>query len=161
MKNIFKFAAMAFAAVVMFASCDSKDDDAPKATIEKQWEAEFGYAWDFGTTTKNQVYYTMPSMGEENAETGKIDLMAMPVGTILEIVETDATSGVIKVEADAFDEEYNPIKVQGEIPYKDLTINSVSVDMGITSGCQPTGEWLELKAMDASKYNWVPMQMEM
>lgn len=161
MKNIFKFAAMAFAAVVLAGgatSCEEKEEGM-KATIHpilKQWEnVEQGLVFDFGTTTPNQIYYSMLMMGQENEETGKIELMAMPLGKILSIEETDATSGTIKVEAETMDENYNPIKVQGEIPYKDLTINSVTVDAGIISGCKVTGQDLKLVAL--TPYVWAPM----
>ena len=161
MKNIFKFAAMAFAAVVLAGgatSCEEKEEGM-KATIHpilKQWEnVEQGLVFDFGTTTPNQIYYSMLMMGQENEETGKIELMAMSLGKILSIEETDATSGTIKVEAETMDENYKPIKVQGEIPYKDLTINSVTVDAGIISGCKVTGQDLKLVAL--TPYVWAPM----
>ena len=162
MKNIFKFAAMAFAAVVLAGgatSCEEKEEGM-KATIHpilKQWEnVDLGLAFDFGTTTPNQIYYTMLMMGQENEETGKIELMAQPLGKILSIEETDATSGTIKVEATGFYEETGePITVQGEIPYKDLTINSVTVDAGIISGCKVTGQDLKLVAL--TPYVWAPM----
>ena len=161
MKNIFKFAAMAFAAVVLAGgatSCEEKEEGM-KATIHpilKQWEnVEQGLVFDFGTTTPNQIYYSMLMMGQENEETGKIELTAMPLGKILSIEETDATSGTIKVEAETMDENYNSIKVQGEIPYKDLTINSVTVDAGIISGCKVTGQDLKLVAL--TPYVWAPM----
>ena len=73
MKNIFKFAAMAFAAVVMFASCDKKDDktpDAPAATLDgkvlKVTVENMGDIYfDFGKFAANQI-----TMGMDGAMYG-------------------------------------------------------------------------------------------
>lgn len=154
---------MALAAVVLVGGVTScEPDQEEKANIMKQWTCEYSgmtLAFDFCTTTPDQIYYTMLEYGTENEETGKIELTAMPVGKILSVEETDATSGTIKVEAQGYDEETNmPITVQGEIPYKDLTVNSVSVDAGIVNGGQVTGQWLPLTVLrSSSKYVWVPM----
>lgn len=160
---------MAFAAVVLAAgatSCEEKEEGM-KATIHpilKQWQGEVEgmgtLLFDFGTTTPNQIYYSMlMGIEEEDEETGKLTLMAMPIGKIISIEETDATSGTIKVEAEAYDDDDNPIKVQGEIPYKDLTINSVSVDAGLLGGAKPTGQWLDFVLL--TPYVWAPMPMGM
>ena len=49
MKNIFKFAAMAFAAVVLAGgatSCDNKDEKEPLTIDGKQWEATWDMMYD-------------------------------------------------------------------------------------------------------------------
>lgn len=170
MKNIFKFAAMAFAAVVLAGGATSCEPDQEEKesikttlTILKQWKVmdeDMGMelAFDFGTTTPNQIYYTMTMMGQDNEETGNIDLIAMPIGKIIDIVETDETSGTIKVEGPSgeYDEEGNPKMIERELPYKDLTLFSVSIDKGIAQGLITTGNWYNFTLLSPS-YVWAPM----
>ena len=126
MKNIFKFAAMAFAAVAMFAACEPEDKGGKDAlTLDgKQWvyTSELDgivstSLIDFGATAKDTFYYGFVNDGA---------VMVMNPGTYT-ITPTDATSGTITIVYKGWSEEDQTI----EFEYTDLTENSVKIDEGI------------------------------
>lgn len=135
MKNIFKFAAMAFAAVVMFASCDKKDDKTP-ATVSidgKQWVFELsgtGVFLDFGLKKDGILCsgYCDPTTLES--------MMGQSLGAYT-ITATDATSGTINVEAvDPATGEPTTYAYK----YMSLSEKSVKIDINLVYGQAPAEE---------------------
>ena len=133
MKSIFKFAAMAFAAVAMLTACNKEnpanndgdnDGNTPAAlSIDgKQWTA----AWDamggvdcvidLGVTTPGTLY-----IAYDASDFGLPGYATYFTGTYT-ITETDATSGVITLTVDG---------QQAEIPYSNLNENSVAISFAI------------------------------
>ena len=125
MKNIFKFAAMAFAAVLLVASCEKKEDDKETLSIDgKQWVTNMegtGIFLDLGLKKKDTLCsgYCDPTTLES--------MMGMSVGTYT-VTATDATSGSINVNG------MDPMTGAEAVltyKYKDLTESSVKIDFGI------------------------------
>ena len=97
MKNIFKFAAMAFAAVVMFASCDKKDDKTP-ATVSidgKQWSYAFNYGGMMETTAVLDLGVTNEGIGAIYMDMGGMYFPGF-AGTYT-ITAKDGASGTISL----------------------------------------------------------------
>lgn len=134
MKSIFKFAAMAFAAVAMLASCD-KDQNGKKDSLSidgKQWQVDMDgmlLVIDFGVTDNGSIGYGM-GMSAEDEETGEMVTEYMygyALGQNYVVVPTDATSGKVVYYADLdYDGELD--ETQYELLYKDLTETSVSFE---------------------------------
>ena len=125
MKNIFKFAAMAFAAVLLVASCEKKED---ALSIDgKQWVTEMegmGVFFDLGLKKKDTLCsgYCDPTTLES--------MMGWSVGTYT-VTATDATSGSINLNGiDSYTGEEGLLVFK----YKDLTESTVKIDFGIIYG---------------------------
>jgi len=122
MKNIFKFAAMAFAAVLLVASCEKKED---ALSIDgKQWvtnQEGMGVFLDLGLKKKDTLCsgYCDPETLES--------LQGWSVGTYT-VTATDATSGSINVNGV---DPGNGEEAVLSYKYKDLTESSVKIDFGI------------------------------
>ena len=122
MKNIFKFAAMAFAAVLLVASCEKKE---PALSIDgKQWVTELegtGVFLDLGLKKKD-------TLCSGYCDTTTLEsMMGMSVGTYT-VTATDATSGSINVNG------VDPMTGAEAVlsyKYKDLTESTVKIDFGI------------------------------
>lgn len=149
MKNIFKFAAMAFAAVVMFASCDKKDDktpDAPAATLDgrvlKVTVENMGDIYfDFGKFAENQI--TMGMDGAMYGMEGTI-IAINPLGSYV-VKATDATSGVITRTVAVGD----GTSVSQDVPYSGLTETSCTIDLILISmEGTATGEFVDATLVD-------------
>ena len=122
MKSIFKFAAMAFAAVAMLASCD-KDQNGKKDSLSidgKQWQATWDMMgdvpclFDFGLTTSGVFYFAYDTSAMQGP-----GWMTYFTGSYT-IAATDETSGVITFQ--------NGVTLN----YKDLTANSVTITSDLT-----------------------------
>ena len=130
MKNIFKFAAMAFAAVLLVASCEKKED---ALSIDgKQWVTEMegmGVFLDLGLKKKDTLCsgYCDPETLES--------LQGMSMGTYT-VTATDATSGSINLNGM---DPYTGAEALLVFKYKDLTESTVKIDFGIVYG-MPTTE---------------------
>ena len=120
MKNIFKFAAMAFAAVAMFAACEPEDKGNEKDALPtpdgKQWVVS-GYmpmVYDFGVTEENVITqgYAMEGMYYKQP---------FPLGENYTVTPKDATSGSITYETDG---ETGVIELT--MTYENLTEDSVT-----------------------------------
>ena len=132
MKSIFKFAAMAFAAVAMLAACNKEnpannDGDnggntpAALSVDGKQWfaaEALMGAdcVMDLGVTTPGTLY-----IAYDASSFGLPGYAAYFTGTYT-VTATDATSGVITLTVEG---------QQAEIPYNNLNENSVAISFAI------------------------------
>lgn len=124
MKNIFKFAAMAFAAVLLVASCEKKDEKPALSIDGKQWVTNMertGVFLDLGLKKKNTLCsgYCDPTTLES--------MMGMSIGTYT-VTATDKTSGTINV--DGMDPMTGEPAVL-EYKYKELTETTVKIDFGI------------------------------
>ena len=120
MKSIFKFAAMALAAVAMLSACN-KDNNPAALTIDgKQWEATWDMMmdvpclFDFGLTTSGTFYFAYDTSEMEGP-----GWMTYFCGSYT-IAATDGTSGVITFENGS------------TLNYKDLTANSVTITSDLT-----------------------------
>ena len=135
MKSIFKFAAMAFAAVAMLASCD-KDQNGKKDSLSidgKQWMTEMqgtGVFIDLGVKKAGMSY-----SGYCNPET-YASLQVMSLGEYT-VTATDETSGTINVEGV---DMYTGEPATMVFRYKDLTESSVKIDFGIVYGMPTEGD---------------------
>lgn len=123
MKNIFKFAAMLFAAVALFASCDNKEEKPAALSIDgKQWSVSFMYGGmmeatlilDLGVTTENMatIYVGGDALG------GIYPMM----GGNYTVTPTDATSGKIAIV-----DPYDPSAAELVFNYSDLTEATVKL----------------------------------
>ena len=130
MKNIFKFAAMAFAAVLLVVSCEKKE---PALSIDgKQWVTEMegmGLFLDLGLKKKDTL-----CSGYCDPET-LVSLQGMSMGTYT-VTATDATSGSINLNGM---DSYTGEEAVLVFKYKDLTESTVKIDFGIIFG-MPTIE---------------------
>lgn len=130
MKNIFKFAAMAFAAVLLVASCEKKED---ALSIDgKQWVTEVegaGLFLDLGLKKKDTL-----CSGYCDPETLE-GLQGWSIGTYT-VTATDATSGSINLNGI---DSYTGEEALLVFKYKDLTESTVKIDFGIIYG-MPTIE---------------------
>ena len=151
MKNIFKFAAMAFAAVVLAGgatSCDNKDKEDPatlNGKVLKVYVENMGgdYYLDFGVFAKDQI--TMGMDGEMYGKPGTI-VAINPLGSFV-IKATDASSGVITRTVD----NGNGTTVSQDVPYSNLTKTSCTIDlMIIASEGTATGEFVDVTLIDPS-----------
>ena len=151
MKNIFKFAAMAFAAVAMFAACEPEDKGNEKDALPtpdgKQWVCEEEVTWvcDFGVTKKDTQYQGMLYQTGEN---WAVNTMG---GNSYTITPTDETSGVITL---TISNEYGDTEPEVlEFKYSDLTETTVKMDAGLASMSPcPYEEMLEF-TLATEKYN--------
>ena len=123
MKKIFKFAAMAFAAVALFASCDllnnnENDEQNAAASLDgKQWIAPWAAmgvdcVMDFGATTPGTFY-----LAYDANEMGLPGFATYIVGEY-SIVPTDNTSGVVNITVEG---------MPAQIQYSNLDEDSVSI----------------------------------
>mgnify|MGYP003325602275 CR=1 FL=1 len=144
MKNIFKFAAIAAAALVVLVSCEKKEETNPITIDGKQWVTELqgmGCFIDLGVKKAGMSY-----SGYVDLET-LASLQAMSLGEYT-VTATDATSGTININGTDM--------MTGEpallaFPYKDLTETSVKIDNGIIYGMPSMGEVVYLDFTVASK----------
>ena len=143
MKNIFKFAAMAFAAVVLAGgatSCDP-DQEEPKHPLDgKQWVTkleETGFFLNFGVTEANMACKGYCDL------TDYMPLMTLPMGSY-SFQATDETSGFINISDKFMDEDENgnevEVVISNSFPYMNLTESSVDIDTGILMGMPSEGE---------------------
>lgn len=144
MKSIFKFAAMALAAVAMLAACnkdnnpaDNGGNESAALTIDgKQWMTSMegaGVFIDLGVKKAGMSYsgYCDPETYES--------LMTMSLGEYA-VTATDETSGTINVEGvDMMTGEPATLVFR----YKDLTESSVKIDFGIVYGMPTEGDEIE------------------
>ena len=111
MKKIFKFAAMAFAAVAIFASCDllnnnENDEQNTAASLDgKQWIAPWtamgvDCVMDFGATTPGTFY-----LAYDANEMGLPGFATYIVGEY-SIVPTDNTSGVVNITVEGMPAQF-------------------------------------------------------
>jgi hypothetical protein len=126
MKNFFKFAAVAAAALAMLVSCEKKGEDAPLTLEGKQWICTFeDYAGevpcvlDFGATKSGKMLVGVK-------RDGKWEEDGMICSATYTIEKTSETSGVITYVSDYLmdlmgDEEFATEK----LCYSELTENSV------------------------------------
>ena len=124
MKNIFKFAAMALAAVALFAACDNKEGEETEEPVSysidgKQWTA----AWeamgvdcvvDFGVTTPGTCY-----LAYDATELG-LPGFATYVAASYTVTPTNETSGVINLTLDGQE-------AQAQVQYSNLDEDSVKI----------------------------------
>ena len=117
MKNIFKLAAMAFAAITLFASCDNKEETQEPLSIDGQ---QYTGAWtamgvdcvmDFGATTPGTFY-----LAYDGTEMGIAGFLSYITGAYT-ISATDETSGVVTITVEG---------QQAEIKYSNLDKDSAS-----------------------------------
>ena len=143
MKNIFKFAAMAFAAVVLAGgatSCDNKDEKEPLTIDGKQWiyimESEYE-----GVVTKSGLFTDLGVNKKGILSYGYVDPETFDVimGTSMDpytINTIDETSGSIDlISSQMTDENGDPMIIS--FKYTELTKNSVKIDVGIVMGGMP------------------------
>lgn len=151
MKKIFKFAAMAFAAVALFASCDMLDNNqnddqnqepAALSVDGKQWSVDFMYGGmmeatlilDLGVTTENMV--TIYVGGD--AFGGIYPMM----GGNYTVTPTDSTSGKIAIV-----DPSDPSAAELVFNYSDLTETSVKLT------CAAEAFAMENAEAEAVEYN--------
>lgn len=126
MKKFMKFAAVAAAVLSLCVACQKDDEETP--TLEgKQWVFEMWYnkvdgqniyspaVLDFGVTVPGKIVCAQ-------AEPGGSEYQMLYDPSDYEIVETDATSGVIKLVVYGVDDEYK---------YSKLTNKTVVLSGGI------------------------------
>lgn len=144
MKRVFKFAAMAFAAVAMLAACNKDENPADNSgnggnepaalTIDgKQWMTDMqgtGVFIDLGVKKAGMSY-----SGYCDPET-YVSMMGMSLGEYT-VVATDAASGTINVEGV---DMYTGEPATMVFRYKDLTESSVKIDFGIVYGMPTEGD---------------------
>lgn len=146
MKNIFKFAAMAFAAVLLVASCEKKGDEKEPATLDgkvlKIEVENLGEVYlDFGVFAENQI--TMGMDLEIYGMPGVIGGMN-PLGEYT-IKATDATSGIITRTVLQGDGS----TVSQDVPYKNLSEKSCTIDLKIVAmEGEATGEFVDVTLID-------------
>ena len=132
MKKIFKFVAMAFAAVALFASCEN-EENAALSIDGKQWMTSMegaGVFVDLGVKKAGMSY-----SGYCDPET-YVALMGMSLGEYT-ITETDETSGTINIAGvDNMTGEPATLVFR----YMDLTEDSVKIDFGIVYGMPTEGD---------------------
>ena len=142
MKNIFKFAAMAFAAVLLVASCEKKEDATIDGKVLKIEVDNLGEIYlDFGVFAKGQI-----TMGMD------LEMYGMPgvIGAINPLGEytikaTDATSGIITRTV----VEYDGSTVSQDVPYKNLSDKSCTIDLRIVAmEGEATGEFVDATLID-------------
>ena len=116
MKKIFKFAAMAVAALAMLISCEENEE--PTLSIDgKQWIAPWAAmgvdcVMDFGATTPGTFY-----LAYDANEMGLPGFATYIVGEY-SIVPTDNTSGVVNITVEG---------MPAQIQYSNLDEDSVSI----------------------------------
>lgn len=122
MKKFMKFAAIAAAALSLCVACQKDNEETP--TLEgKQWVFEMWYdndhyssaVLDFGVTVPGKIVCAQ-------AEPGGSEYQMLYDPSDYEIVATDATSGVIKLEVYGLEDEYQ---------YSKLTNKTVVLSGGI------------------------------
>ena len=137
MKNIFKFAAMLFAAVALFASCDNKEEKPAALSIDgKQWMTSMegaGVFIDLGVKKAGMSY-----SGYCDPET-YVSMMAMGLGEYTITANDDATGAINIAGIDPYTGEPATLVFK----YKDLTDASVKIDFGIVYGMPTEGDVIE------------------
>ena len=151
MKSIFKFAAMAFAAVAMLASCDNKDENGksyPDALSGKVLKVAselmpgMDIYLDFGKFAEGKI-----TMGAD------LDMYGMPgvYGAINDLGSyvvnpTDATSGVITRTVDNGD----GTTASQDVAYSDLTATSCKIDLIVVGSNEGLvqGEFVDVTLVD-------------
>ncbi len=133
MKNIFRFATMALAAVVLMGgvtSCDNKDEKESLTIDGKQWVTEMegmGAGIDLGLKKDNTLcafYFDLETL---------VAQQGMSIGEY-SITTTDETSGTINTTGlDWMTGSTIEIKYE----YRNLTKSSVEIDAMITTGQPP------------------------
>ena len=122
MKKFMKFAAIAAAVLSLCVACQKDNEETP--TLEgKQWVFEMWYdndnyssaVLDFGVTVPGKIVCAQ-------AEPGGSEYQMLYDPSDYEIVATDATSGVIKLEVYGLEDEYQ---------YSKLTNKTVVLSGGI------------------------------
>ena len=118
MRNMFKLAAMAFAAIALFASCEGKEEATVKNSIEgKQWIAPWEImgvdcVMDFGATTPGTCY-----LAYDANELGLPGFATYITGAYT-VKETDVKSGVVTITVEG---------QQANIQYSNLEEGSVTI----------------------------------
>ena len=161
MKNIFKFAAMAFAAVVLaggVTSCDNKEEcehiNYPTPDM-KQWITDMGgmeIIFDFGVTESGIIWQGMQMFAMMEDYTWYKN--TMPFGWDYKITPKDATSGTITylgMDTD-MDGKGDPDS-EVSITYSNLTAKSVTLHIGEELGdLDCTANYLSFEEMDYGDY---------
>ena len=121
MKNIFKFAAMAFAAVLLVASCEKKED---ALSIDgKQWvtnQEGMGVFLDLGLKKKDTLcsgYCDPETLNGVDPGNGE--------EAVLSYKYKDLTESSVKID---FGIIYNMPTIEGEIQYADFTIAAKTIE---------------------------------
>ena len=150
MKSIFKFAAMAFAAVALFASCDNKDTkseasasiDGKVLKVASEIMSGMDIYLDFGKFAEGRI-----TMGMD------LEMYGMPgvYGAINDlgsyvITPTNATSGVITRTVD----NGNGTTSSQDIAYSELTNTSCKIDLLIISSPEGVvkGDFVDVTLVD-------------